>query len=120
MLKRVTWLGVGFVAGAGASKWLGRKARRRLGRYLPVVQPGPGGQADLGDRARRAAGSAVADLRYALEEGRTTMAQREAELRQVLGFDAPGQRARSGLRGRRGAVLQLVARPSPQSGRGRP
>ena len=38
MFKRVTWLGAGLVTGFAASKWVERKARRRLARYLPARQ----------------------------------------------------------------------------------
>jgi hypothetical protein len=96
MFKRVTWLSVGLVAGFGASKWVERKARRRLARYLPAGQFQAGLEA--ADKAREAAVAKVADLRHAVEGGRTAMASREAELRRQLrlaparpdAFEGPG------------------------------
>jgi len=89
MLKRVTWLTVGFVAGVGASKWLGRKARRQLGRYLPGGRLSLEAGAEIRDRAVRAARGTVADVREAVDEGRLAMVDRESTLRRQLRLVPP-------------------------------
>ena len=90
MFKRVTWLGAGLVTGFVASKWVERKARRRLARYFPArylparqaSAPLPlSAGAELADKARELAVAKIADLRTAVDEGRNTMVAREAELR---------------------------------------
>jgi hypothetical protein len=80
MFKRVTWLGVGLVAGFGASKWVEHKARQRLARLIP------GGLRTLkaGAEVRDLATGTLADLRYAVGEGRRAMTDREGELRRQL------------------------------------
>jgi hypothetical protein len=81
MFKRVTWLGAGLVTGFAASKWVERKARRRLARYFPARQLPLKAGAEMADRARELAVAKMADLRSAVDEGRSTMVAREAELR---------------------------------------
>jgi len=88
MFKRVTWLSIGLVTGFGASKWVERKARRRLARYLPAAQMEAGLEA--AGRAREVAADKVAAVRHALEEGRDAMAARETELRRQLRLDQRG------------------------------
>ena len=92
MFKRVTWLGAGLVTGLVASKWVERKARRRLARYLPARQLPLRAGADIADKARGLAVAKIADLRSAVEEGRSTMVAREAELRRQWAPHGRGQR----------------------------
>lgn len=84
MFKRLTWMGVGLVAGFGASKWVEHKARQRLARYIPGGRLTLEAGAELRDRARQAATGTLADLRSAVAEGRDAMAVRQAELRHQL------------------------------------
>jgi hypothetical protein len=84
MFGRATWLGVGLVAGLGTSKWVERRMRRRLARYLPASQLPLRAGTEVADRARALAVGKVADLRSAIEEGRSAMAAREVELRRQL------------------------------------
>ncbi len=91
MFKRVTWLGAGLVTGFAASKWVERKARRRLARYLPARQLPLKAGAEIADKARDLAVSTIADLRSAIDEGRSTMAAREAELRRQWTLGEPSQ-----------------------------
>lgn len=65
MFKRVRWIGLGMAAGAAASVWSQRKAKDLAARYRPAG----------------VAGAAFERARAAVEEGRRTMRQREAELR---------------------------------------
>jgi hypothetical protein len=75
MFRRARWLAFGAAVGAGASVWAQRRIRAAATRYRPAGLAG----AAL-DRAR----SWPAEVRAAVEEGRTTMRQREAELRHGL------------------------------------
>ena len=68
MFKRVRWIGFGMAAGAAASLWTQRKAKDLATRYRPAG----------------IAGAAWDRARAAVEEGRSTMRQREAELRADL------------------------------------
>jgi hypothetical protein len=92
MFKRVTWFGVGLVAGAVASKWVEVKARRRLARYFPTrrlsLTPAPE-FAEVADRARELAAGRVADIRSAVRGGRSAMATKEAELRRQFALVEP-------------------------------
>ena len=92
MFKRVTWFGVGLVAGAVASKWVEVKARRRLARYFPTrrltLAPSPE-FAEVADRARELAVGRVADIRSAVRGGRSAMASKEAELRRQFRLVEP-------------------------------
>jgi hypothetical protein len=105
MFKRLTWLGVGVVAGFGASKWVERKARQQLARYLPVSQLPFRAGSEIADRARDRAAGKIVDLRSAVEGGRNAMAAKEVELRRQLGLaetapDGPtGRHDREGRRG---------------------
>jgi hypothetical protein len=96
MFKRVTWLGAGLVTGLVASKWVERKARRRLARYLPARQLPLRAGADIADKARGLAVAKIADLRSAVEEGRSTMVAREAELRRQWDLHGPGDQRDGG------------------------
>lgn len=82
MFKRATWLGVGLVAGMGASKWAERAARRRLARYLPANQLRAG--AAVAGRAREAASGGWVSIAQAVEEGKQAMAAKEGELRRKV------------------------------------
>jgi hypothetical protein len=86
MFRRLTWLGVGVVAGFGASKWVERKARQQLARYLPVSKLPLRAGSEIADRARDRAAGKIVDLRVAVEGGRNAMAAKEAELRRQLGL----------------------------------
>ena len=86
MFRRATWLGVGLVVGVGASKWVEHQARRRLARYLPVNNLPRRLGTELAGKARDLAEGKVADLRTAVEGGRSAMAERESELRRQLRF----------------------------------
>ncbi len=80
MTKRLRWMALGVLAGAGGARWAERRLRRRVERYLPSQV-----RAEVASRVR-AAGN---DLRGALEEGREAMSEREAELRARMRL-APG------------------------------
>jgi len=95
MFKRLTWMGAGLVTGFVASKWVERKARRRLARYFPSGQPLNAG-AELADKARELAVAKIADLRTAVDEGRSTMVAREAELRRQWKLAEPGEQRYGG------------------------
>ncbi len=86
MFRRLTWLGVGVAVGLGASKWVERKARRQLARYLPVSHLPLRAGSEIADRARDKAAGRIVDLRIAVQGGRSAMAAKEAELRQQLGL----------------------------------
>jgi hypothetical protein len=86
MFRRLTWFGVGLMAGFGASKWVERKARKQLARYLPVSQLPLRAGSEIADRARDRAVGKIVDLRIAVEGGRDAMAAKEAELRRQLGL----------------------------------
>jgi hypothetical protein len=95
MFRRLTWLGVGLVAGAVGSKWVEIKARRRLARYVPPGSSALKAAPEIAGRALEVAADKVADLRTALEGGHDAMARRESELRRQLGLTEPGERARA-------------------------
>lgn len=81
MIRRAFWLLVGLVLGMGATVWLLRVLRIR------VLETTSGGVAvQVGGSLRRLG----ADLRDAVDEGRTAMHQREAELRHRLDGPPPG------------------------------
>jgi hypothetical protein len=96
MFRRLTWLGVGLVAGAAASKWVEIKARRRLARYIPAGSSALKAAPEVADRAREVAAERVADLRSAVEGGRDAMVVRESELRRQLRLPEHGGRTRAG------------------------
>jgi len=80
MLRRARWFGAGAAIGIGASVWGQRKLKTAAARHRPARLAG-----SALDRAR----TWPAEVRAAVQEGRTTMRQREAELRQGL-ERAPG------------------------------
>ena len=76
MFKRLFWLSVGLTTGVGSSFWLMRTVRRAVERFTPERVT-----ADVVAGAR----SFGAELKAALDEGRTAMREREAELRAEIG-----------------------------------
>lgn len=90
MSRRLTWLGIGLVAGFGASKWVEHKARKHLARYLPVGRLPLKAGTEMADRARELAAGKIVDLRSAVEGGRSAMAAKESELRRQLRLPDPG------------------------------
>lgn len=86
MFKRVTWLGVGFAAGVGATVVTARKAKQQMERYKPnaVVERTQDKVVDGLTRMRD-------QLAAAVDDGRTAAKAREAELRAT---GIPAERAR--------------------------
>jgi hypothetical protein len=108
MFKRLRWLGLGALAGVGGSIWAQRRVRQAVDRVMP---------AQLGHELRRRVGRVSADVRASLGEGRTAMAEREAELRARL---PDGVTALPGIRqSGRGRVIDVEDRGRPGSDRGR-
>ena len=98
-MRRMWWLGAGYVAGLGTAAWLRSKAREAAERYAPanvrnVVaersqeaanrarETAVDGAKNLGREARRIAD----DVRQAVVEGREAMRRAESEL---VGEDEP-------------------------------
>ncbi len=117
MFKRVRWMGVGAVAGVGASVWAQIRLRRTLGDHPSI---------ETGARAASRLRSLTVDVRDAVVEGRHAMAEREDALRDQLAGRQPGGRpARSGPDGhpsgppeRRLRVVETTAAPvTRRSGR---
>ena len=75
MLSRARWLGAGVAFGAAASLWTERKVKMAAAKYQP---------AGLAGIAVEKARGWPGQVRAAIEEGLTTMRQRETELRQEL------------------------------------
>jgi hypothetical protein len=99
VFKRLRWLGLGALAGVSGSIWAQRRVRQAVDRVMP---------AQLGNELRRRVGRVSDDLRMSLSEGRTAMAEREAELRARL---PDGVTPLPGLRqSGRGRVIDAVAR----------
>ena len=97
MLGRATWLGVGLVAGFGASKWVERKVRRRLRRYLPAGSLPMKVSTEVAGKARELAAGKLADVRGAVKQGRAGMVEKEAELRgQLQAWSRPAGGAGAG------------------------
>jgi hypothetical protein len=78
MFKRTFWFATGATAGFGGAMWVRRQVLRTVRRFAPEQV-----QADVATSVRRLGG----DLREAVDEARTTMAEREAALHAEL---APG------------------------------
>jgi hypothetical protein len=76
VLRRVRWLGAGVALGLGGSVWAQRKVKAATAKYRP------GG---LAGTAVEKAKAWPGEVRAAIGEGRTTMRQREAELRHEMG-----------------------------------
>ena len=75
MVKRLFWLSIGTGLGFGLSVWLTRLVRSTVERYTHESL-----SADLSASLRRLG----QDLRAAVADGRMTMREREAELRESL------------------------------------
>ena len=92
-MRRMWWLGAGYVAGLGTAAWLRSKAREAAERYAPAnvrsavadrsreaaqraQQTAADSARNLGREARRIAD----DVRQAVAEGREAMRQAESEL----------------------------------------
>ncbi len=75
MFKRLFWLTVGVTLGTTSSFWLMRKVRRTIERFAPerLTQDVVTGARSFG-----------AEMRAAVDEGRSGMRQREVELRAEL------------------------------------
>ena len=81
MFHRMRWFGAGAALGIGASVWAQRKMKAAAARYKPAGLAG-----NALDRAR----AWPTHVRAAFDDGRTTMREREAELRrQVEQTSAP-------------------------------
>jgi hypothetical protein len=105
MFKRVRWMGMGAVAGVGASAWAQRRLRQTLQDH-PSIRSGVG----LASAARRVGG----ELGAALADGREAMTEREATLRTRL--DPSSGPAADEVRigataGRSGAGRRATGRP---------
>jgi hypothetical protein len=75
MFHRLRWFGAGAALGVGASVWAQRKVKAAAARYHPAGLAG-----SAVDRAR----AWPSRVRAAYDEGRSTMREREAALRQEL------------------------------------
>lgn len=92
-MRRMWWLGAGYVAGLGTAAWLRSKAREAAERYAPAnvrsavadrsreaaqraQQTAADSAKNLGREARRIAD----DIRHAVVEGREAMRDTESEL----------------------------------------
>ncbi|HKY64735.1 MAG TPA: hypothetical protein VJM49_00130, partial [Acidimicrobiales bacterium] len=95
MAKRTFWFTAGASAGFGGAMWMRRQVLRTVQRYTPEQV-----QADLADSVRRLG----TDLRAAVTEGRSAMADREAELRSELRPGAVVDPAVAGTSAPAGAV----------------
>jgi hypothetical protein len=88
MPRRTFWFTTGATAGFGGAMWVRRQVLRTVRRYTPEQV-----QADVSSSVRRLG----TDLRAAVTEGRSAMADREAELRAELRAGAgPGPVAPEG------------------------
>lgn len=83
MIKRIVWMGFGAVIGASGSVWANRRVRRFVDRYAPEHV-----RHRIQNRVRTASGH----VRAAVDEGRSAMREREAQLR---GHDPSARRSRS-------------------------
>jgi hypothetical protein len=77
-------MGAGVALGFGASVWVQRKVKTAAAKYRP---------AGLAGTAVEKARAWPGEVRAAFDEGRTTMRQREAELRVGLGDEDPADQA---------------------------
>jgi hypothetical protein len=104
MFRRVRWFAAGAALGAGATVWAERKVKGAVARYRP---------AGLAGTAVDKALAWPAEVRAAIDEGRSTMRQREAELRHDL-VPAALHEERAAMRPRRAELahgLQRASRP---------
>jgi hypothetical protein len=70
MFKRVFWWGAGFSAGLGSSFWVKRTVNRKVQRYVPD---------DVRTAVSTRARSAGRTVKAAVDEGRATMRQYQAD-----------------------------------------
>ena len=91
MFKRTFWFTTGATAGFGGAMWIRRQVLRTVRRYTPEQV-----QSDVTSSVRRLG----TDLRGAVSEARSTMAEREAQLRSELAPGSRGGRAAGTDRGR--------------------
>lgn len=70
MFKRVIWWGAGFSAGLGSSFWVKRAVNRKVSRYVPDDV-----RTAVGNKAK----SAGTTIKAAVDEGRSTMRQYQAD-----------------------------------------
>jgi hypothetical protein len=103
LFSRVRWLAAGAALGVGASVWGQRKMKAAAARYRP---------AGLAETALDRARTWPSHLRAAMQEGRTTMRQREAELRQGLQPPARPPRPLSQMEGDSGPQWRPTSRPA--------
>lgn len=84
MFKRTFWFTTGATAGFGGAMWIRRRVLQTVQRYTPEHV-----QADVTDSVRRLG----TDVKAAIAEGRTAMADREVRLRAELhaGVDPVGE-----------------------------
>ncbi len=87
MFKRLRWMGMGAVAGVGASAWAQRRVRQTMQQH-PSIRTG----ADLASAARRVG----REVGAAVAEGRRAMTGREAALRAELDARAPAAHRSAG------------------------
>jgi hypothetical protein len=80
LLRRLLWFVTGASVGFGGAMWIRNRVRRAMARVMPER---------VSTEVARGARRAGSNLRDAVSEGRRTMHQREAELRQEL---SPGGR----------------------------
>ena len=78
--------------GASGSTWLQRKVRRTVQAKVEQLKP-PAIAGRMGARARAARADASGALRSVVDEGRTAMRDREAELHRELGSARDRRRA---------------------------
>ena len=108
-MKRMWWLGAGYVAGLGTAAWLRSKAREAAERYAPanVRNVVADRSRDAANRARdtavdsaknlgREARRIADDVRQAVVEGRDAMHRTESEL---IHDDEPSPRTREAPNG---------------------
>jgi hypothetical protein len=72
MLRRIFWLFLGIGVGMGSSWWVTRRVKEVAARYTPERI-----SSDMATSVR----TLGRDVRLSLQDGRTAMRQREAELR---------------------------------------
>jgi hypothetical protein len=76
MFKRARWMTTGFVLGLGSSYAVARRARRVARRFTPP---------EVAERVIGRADSLRRDALAAVQEGRSAMQHREADLRAEVG-----------------------------------
>ncbi len=72
MIKRLVWMGFGAVMGVTGWSYTNRRVKAAVDRYAP---------AEVRDRLAERARGVANGVKVAVDEGRTAMAAKEAELR---------------------------------------